>query len=202
MNRSQRWLVVVSLFAAASISASIFLKYEETYFIEYGGRFYQKSLTGPEIITPLITISVEPAVSTHDEIDTLLGPRPRKLKGIFPREGLSVFEAALLGVALPAVLAVSAFYILLGSHRPALASDAPGLGGAQAQERLVASHASRGIKVRTPWDKDIVVCKFASLAVVVFPMLIVIDLSSMMILTSLRLPRWVFAFLVLRSLGR
>jgi hypothetical protein len=137
--------------------------------------------------------------SDNDINDYLYGRMPRvTISGLYPRGSMTPNEAAIGGLLVPFLLLVAAGYVALGTSRAG--GRRSGAAPASAVvERLPLGVASSSMASRAPADASEIIAKLVPVILVIFPVIFALDMPSVMLLSRLRFPRWLFALLVLRA---
>jgi hypothetical protein len=212
MKRSQRWLIVASLFLLAIASATYSLDYRVSYFYRVQGHLIDR--VGTDAPAPVINFGEQNSAFSSDEssdaLSRLLAQSRVTVSALFPRRGMTFDEGLIGGLLTPILLVVGGCFLALGGSpirarnnaRASVAIEAPP-SAATSNE----SHRIRPQQVATAASMggdSAAVMKSAVAAAVFFPVLFVLDMPSMMLMSRLKFPRWLFWLYVLygfRSLG-
>jgi hypothetical protein len=192
VKSSQRWLTLVTLLILAIAFATYCLDYRKYDLYSYGGRLF----LGSADPAPIPVIDLSPGSRSHPE-----KVLPVTVSGLYPRPGLTVVEAAIGGLLIPFLMVICTCYVALGmspTDARAQVEKVPAIPSQQVGDKPVADWTSMSLP---PADRRETTRKTAAVVGAIFPILFIIDTPSMMLLNCVRLPRWVFAFLVLRALA-
>lgn len=144
---------------------------------------------------------------TEKEFFDAFTPRHRAL---FPRLGLTRLDAEIGGVLAPLLLAIAAGYLMLGIGKKSLveeprfmpAGNAPIAPSILGREGMLSAPAisprpqaianSDKSSEQSSLSAIALTEKLAQFGMAIFPVLLVIDLQSMMLLSRFKYPRWVF----------
>lgn len=191
---SQRWLIFLALVVLAVALAVYCLDYRQYVLYSYRGSLF----SGPGRLAPAPVINLSPGSRTYSEqVSTVT------VAGLYPRAGLTVAEAAIGALLIPFLLIIAALYLWLGvsTTRAGVteSNDAKATLAPSDHDQPLATPELPAPRLAT--DKREAVRRIAAVGAALFPTLLVLDLPSMMLLNCLRLPRWVFALLLLRTIA-
>lgn len=171
VNKSQRWLIVASLFVLAFTAAVYSLEYraQVLYRTDAGLFDLSRGYTKPALAPiPVVSLGEASELPTVDEVfsdealsrsaflDRVLGPRGGfvTVSGFYPRPGMSRTEAAIGGLLIPFFAIIAACYLILGAPKA----------GSKIVERAdasIARHPFSGISspigapLSNPWASEI-----------------------------------------------
>lgn len=196
MNKPQRAMLIGSSLSIAVASALYSLEYREL----DGYRSAQGRLVEIRLNEPLRDLP--PALIKFDERSSarFSGSGFVTVSGLYPRSGLDFGEGVLGGLLVPILLTIVAMYLALGASRTRreaakVASPAWTWAPPPAGQPAPAAIASEGGNAKE-WT-----ARMATVAIVILPLLYVLDMPSVMLAMRFRFPRRVFAVLVFRALG-
>jgi hypothetical protein len=187
MKTSQRSLIVASLVVLAIALACYCLDYQTHEAYRVRDQLLEPHLfEGPPLVASPVLIKFGEAIIEPGSVPHVV------ISGLYPRGSITPNEAAIGGLLAPFLLLVAAAYVALGALRGRTARTVSVRAG-------VASFSSPfADSVRNPVAGS---DNFILIAAAIFPILLALDMPSVMLLGRLRLPKWVFALLVLRALA-
>lgn len=198
VNRAQRWLVITALVVLALSSADDCLDYKG----------YPDYSLGAQL-TPIISVGVHhPVIPAHpitlSTFDEFIARYTPTVNGLHPRAGLTPLQAAIGGLAFPFVLLTAAGFLLLGGYtfkpREAFRVISKRL---TSVDRANSGSRAEVISCHSPEPEHTNTQRMLGSAGIaagaVFPMLLILDPPSMMLMSAPRFPCWLFASLILWS---
>jgi hypothetical protein len=203
MKTSQRSLIMASLVVFAIALASYCLDYQTHEAYRIRDQLFERDLFGS---APLVA---SPVLIKFGEAIIEPGSVPRvAISGLYPRGKMIPDEAAIGGLLVPFLLLVAAGYLALGGSRAGRRHSGAAPVGAAVEGLSPVVAAPISPSPPPAWaagagraDASDFWFGIAIVASVINPVFFVLDLPSLMLLSRLRFPRWLFALLVLRAVA-
>lgn len=187
MKTSQRSLVVASLVVLAIALASYCLDYQKHAAYRVRDQLLEPHFfEGPPFVASPVLIKFGEAIIEPGSVPHVV------VSGLYPRGSITPNEAAIGGLLVPFLLLVAAAYVALGALRVRTA------GNVSVRAKGASFSSPFAASVRDPMAGS---SNFIIITVAIFPILLALDMPSVMLVGRLRLPRWAFALLVLRALA-
>jgi hypothetical protein len=171
MKTSQRSLVVASLVVLAIGMSGYCMDYQTRDGYRFRGHFYEHQLYGPPFVVSSVLITLDEAIVEPGSIPHVA------VSGFYPRGNMTSNEAAIGGLLAPFLLLIGAGYVALGASRISTGGGAAMPASAMA-DRIPAVSLST-TNIATPMDASAIVVR---MAIVIFPVLFVLDMPSLMLL--------------------